>query len=166
MLINVVVAYQMAEEFGRADALLREELDRQRKKGGPESVPTLFVQAMLGKNLLRQHRYTEAETLLRECLKVREVIRPSDWGTFYTRSLLGEALLGMKKYTEAESLLLEGYEGMKQREAKIPLEGKYYLTEALERLVQLYEYTDKRDEAAKWRKRWQSWKDAQEKANP
>ena len=48
--------------------------------------------------------------------------------------MLGGALLGQKKYAEAEPLLLAGYEGMKQREAKIPPEGKVRLTEALERL--------------------------------
>jgi len=34
--------------------------------------------------------------------------------------MLGEALLLQKKYTEAEPLLLQGYEGMKLREAMIP----------------------------------------------
>ena len=41
---------------------------------------------------------------------------------------------------------------MKQREAKIPLQSKIRLTEALERLVQLYDAIGKKDEAAKWRK--------------
>jgi TolA-binding protein len=66
--------------------------------------------------------------------------------------MLGEALLGQKKYADAEPLLLKGYQGMKQREAKIPPQGKPRLREALERLVQLYEATGKKDEAARWRK--------------
>ena len=41
---------------------------------------------------------------------------------------------------------------LQAREAKIPAQGKIRLTEALERLVQLYEATDKKDDAAKWRK--------------
>ena len=45
---------------------------------------------------------------------------PDDWLTFNARSLLGGSLLGQKKYAEAEPLLLSGYEGMKQREDKIP----------------------------------------------
>ena len=49
-------------------------------------------------------------------------------------------------------LLLAGYEGMKQRKAKIPNEGKLRLTEALDRLVQLYDALGKKDESAKWRK--------------
>ena len=67
--------------------------------------------------------------------------------------MLGGALLGQKKYADAEPLLLAGYEGMKQREKTIPPQDKdLRLREALERLVQLYEATDKKDEAAKWRK--------------
>ena len=66
--------------------------------------------------------------------------------------MLGAALLGQKKYADAEPLLLSGYQGMKKQEAKIPPQGKVRLTEALERLVQLYEATNKKDDAAKWRK--------------
>jgi hypothetical protein len=59
--------------------------------------------------------------------------------------------MGLKNYAGAEPLLLAGYEGMKKQQAKIPAEGKAGLTEAVERLVQLYEATDRKDEAAKWR---------------
>ena len=75
--------------------------------------------------------------------------------------MLGGALLGQKKYAEAEPLLIAGYEGMKQREATIPPQGKDRLTEALERLVQLYEATDKPDEAAEWRKELEANKSAE-----
>jgi hypothetical protein len=66
--------------------------------------------------------------------------------------MLGGALAEMQNYAEAEPLLLEGYEGLKQREAKLPADRKVVLTEALERLVQLYDAWGKKDEAAKWRK--------------
>jgi eukaryotic-like serine/threonine-protein kinase len=75
---------------------------------------------------------------------------PADWSTFNTQSLLGGVLLGQKKYADAEPLLVQGYEGMKQREAKIPALGRVRLTEAQERLVQFYTATDKADE---WRKK-------------
>jgi eukaryotic-like serine/threonine-protein kinase len=51
-----------------------------------------------------------------------------------------------------------GHEGMKQREAKIPAQGKVRLTEALGRLVQLYQATGKKDKAAEWRRRLESTK--------
>ena len=65
--------------------------------------------------------------------------------------MLGGSLLGQKKFADAGPLLLAGYEGMKQREKTIPPQGKIRISETIERLVQLYEATDKKDEAAKWR---------------
>ena len=72
---------------------------------------------------------------------------------FFTnsQSLLGGALLGQEKYADAEPLLLAGYEGMKQREKTIPPQGKVRLTEAVERLIELYTATNKPDEVTKWR---------------
>jgi hypothetical protein len=59
-------------------------------------------------------------------------------------------LLAQKKYEEAEPLLLQGYEGMKQRQ--LPASARPRLAEALERLVQLYEATNRNEEAAHWRR--------------
>jgi non-specific serine/threonine protein kinase/serine/threonine-protein kinase len=52
----------------------------------------------------------------------------------------------------AEPLLVQGYEGMKPRAAKIPIEGKPRLAETLERLVQLYDGWGKPDQAKRWRR--------------
>jgi hypothetical protein len=111
--------------------------------------------------LLEQKKWTEAESLLRECLAIREKAQPDVWSTFNTKSVLGGALLGQKKYADAEPLLMGGYEGMKQREKTIPEPAETRLPEALERLVQLYEAMDKKDEAAKWRKELDTVKAAQ-----
>ncbi len=144
--------YEQAGQFAKAEAISRDFLEQARQRFGSEDPRTAGQMAALGSNLLRQHKYSDAEPLLRECLKVREAKQPDDWATFNTRSLLGGVLLGQKRYAEAEPLLLQGYEGMKAREAKIPPQGKVRLTEALERLVQLYEAMNKKDEAAKYRK--------------
>jgi len=60
---------------------------------------------------------------------------------------LGTTRLQQKKYAEAEPLLLEAYAGLKQHE----LQSR--ASEAIERLVQLYEAWDKKDKAAEWRKK-------------
>ena len=65
-------------------------------------------------------------------------------------SLLGGSLLGQKRFAEAEPLLVQGYEGMKQREAAIPA-GCPRLREATERLVQLDEAKNQPENAAEWR---------------
>ena len=78
---------------------------------------------------------------------------PDDWRTFNTRSLLGGSLLGQKKYAEAEPLLLSGYQGMKQREEKIPAVSMGRLREAGQRLVELYEVTGRPEQASEWKER-------------
>ena len=92
---------------------------------------------------------------MRECLLSREKTEADAWTTFNTQSLLGGSLLGQKNLPPdaAEPLLLAGYEGMKAREAKIPAQGKPRLTEALERLVQLYDAWGKPSHAAEWREK-------------
>src|SRR5262249_58972198 len=94
----------------------------------------------------------EAESKLRRSLAIGQKIQPDDWATFDTRSLLGAALLLQKKYTAAQPLLLSAYEGLKEREAKLPLEGRGSLASAARRLVQLYEAWGKTDQVAKWQK--------------
>ncbi len=100
---------------------------------------------------VKRQRCAEAEPLLREYLKLREQNEPDDWTTFNAKALLGGSLLGQKKFTQAEPLLLAGYEGMKQREEKIRPWDKVRLTEAIERLVQLYNQWGKFEKAAEWR---------------
>jgi hypothetical protein len=108
--------------------------------------------ASFGRLLIHAKAFADAELVLRESLAIREKSLPEVWSTFHTRSLLGGALLGQNKYADAEPLLLAGYDGMKQREKTIPARSQNRLTEALERLVQLYEATGKPDGTAKWRK--------------
>lgn len=106
----------------------------------------------MARDLLQCGQFGTAAEMLRECLAIGEKVRPDSWVNFYVQSLLGRALLGQQKYAEAELLLLKGYQGMQQREKAIPAQGKKLLPEALERLIQLYEAIDKKEEAAKWRK--------------
>ena len=60
--------------------------------------------------------------------------------------------MGQKNYIDAEPMLLEGYDGMKTREAKIPAGGKHYIVEAATRLVRLYDALGQDEKAAQWRK--------------
>jgi tetratricopeptide (TPR) repeat protein len=150
---NLATANEALGRWDRAEPLLREMVDRKRKT--PQSANPALVDPLplLGLNLIQQAKWSEAEPVLRECLAVRLKTMPDAWNTFNTRSQLGGALLGQGKYAEAESLVVEGYEGMKTREATIPATGKPRLTEAAERLVRLYEQWGRPDEAAAWKAR-------------
>ena len=133
--------------------LWRELLAAQRHRLPADDPALAGTLATLGLNLLRQQKPADAEPLLSECLAIRAKKEPDAWTTFNTKSMLGGALLGQKKYADAEPLLRAGYDGMKDREATIPPQGKVRLTEAIQRLIDLYTAWDKPDQAAEWRKK-------------
>jgi tetratricopeptide (TPR) repeat protein len=147
----LATTYDRANQFAKSEGLYREFADEARQQFGADNPRTARTLAQLGSNLLQQKKYSDAESVLRESLAIREKKEPDIWTTFSTKSMLGGALLGQNKYADAELLLLQGYQGMKQRQAISP-EGKIRQTEALERLVQLYDAWGKEDEATNWRK--------------
>jgi serine/threonine protein kinase len=146
-------AYDQAGQLAKAERLYRESLEQARRALGADHMHTAGALVLLGLNLLRQNKSADAEAVLRECLAIYEKKQPNAWSTFNTKSVLGGALLAQKKYADAEPLLLQGYEGMKQREASIPPVFKARLAEALERLVQLYEAKAQKDLAEEWREK-------------
>ena len=46
--------------------------------------------------------------------------------------------------------MLAGYEGLKKDENAIPPQGKINIPNAIQRLVELYDATGKKDEAKQW----------------
>jgi tetratricopeptide (TPR) repeat protein len=157
---NLAGAYELAQTFTKAELLRRDLLTANRKRWGPDHANTASALVGLGAVLVHQKKYTDAEAPLRECIDLRVKLEPKSWLTFNSKMWLGAALLGQQKYAEAEPLLVQGYEGMKQREAKIPAQAKVRLTEALERLVQLYDATGQKDKADEWRKQLEQTKAA------
>jgi serine/threonine protein kinase/tetratricopeptide (TPR) repeat protein len=151
--IALAETYDQASQFSKAESLYRGALEEARKRHLVASPQAADVLHSFGLHRLKQQRYADAEPPLRDCLAIREQKLPDNWVTSDTRSLLGGSLLGQTKYVEAEPLLLAGYDGMKQREGKILPIVKSRLTEAVERLVQLYEVTGKKDRADEWRRK-------------
>jgi serine/threonine protein kinase/lipopolysaccharide biosynthesis regulator YciM len=151
-------SYDRAGQFAKAEALCRDLV----KEAG-----TLRMLEYLGRSLLRQKKYVEAEPVLRQCLQVYERKLPDDFMAFDVKSMLGASLLGQQKHAEAEPPLVQGYDGMKQRETKMPsLWAKGRLAEAVERLVQLYDAWGKKDEAQKWRATAEALKTTKDTKNP
>lgn len=55
----------------------------------------------------------------------------------------------------AEKLLpLSGYQGMHERESRIPVDFKHRYRESVGSLIQFYTVTEKPAEVAAWQKRW------------
>jgi serine/threonine protein kinase len=147
-----ITALETHHQYSRAIEVAKELVLEQRKAVASDDPRLAAALAQLGNTLLAAKQPRDAEPALRESLAIRTTKEPEAWTTFSTQSVLGAALLAQKKYADAEPLLLRSYEGMKHRHAKIPPPSKARLTEALERLVQLYEATGKKDETVKWRK--------------
>jgi eukaryotic-like serine/threonine-protein kinase len=150
---NLAVCYEQMKAPERAEPLVCELLEFWKEKAGADSAPYAGQLINLGMNLLLQQRAADAATALRQGLAIRARKEPNLWSTFNTQSLLGEAFLDQKQFADAEPLLLEGYQGMQQREAKIPPQGKVRLTQALARLVRLYDALGEKDKAEEWRKK-------------
>jgi len=148
--LAIPLAYFEAGKLDMAMPVSKETPKLQKAKLGPEHRSTLGSMATLGLLLLKMKNSAEAEPILRECLAGREKVMPDDFMTFNTQSQLGGALFGQQKFDEAEPLLLAGYEGMKQRQKSTTKNERTRLAEAAERLLQLYETLDKKEETAKW----------------
>ena len=147
---HLLEAYISIGQADKAAALAREMLAEGRAALPAGSLQLAALLAQTGSILLDVKSWAEAEPLLRECLAIREKAEPEAWTTFNTKSMIGGAS-SPRKTTEATLLLRSGYEGMKQRADKIPPQGKPRLGEALNRLIELAESTDKPDDAKAWK---------------
>jgi serine/threonine protein kinase/tetratricopeptide (TPR) repeat protein len=149
-LIPLAIAYEKTGDFARGAALQRRTVARARAESSKESPQLAAALAQFGDSLLKSNGAAEAESVLRECLSIREKVQPEAWTTFNTQSLLGGALLKQKKYDEAEPLLRRGFEGMKARERSIPPQAADRIPASLDRLVELYAALDKTAELKRW----------------
>jgi hypothetical protein len=61
--------------------------------------------------------------------------------------------MARKQYAEAEPLLISGYNGLRERETRIPAANKPRLEKAAERLIRFYEETARPDKAAEWKQK-------------
>jgi eukaryotic-like serine/threonine-protein kinase len=152
LLSNAGLILRCDGKLQEAESKFREALGLLRDNLGAIH-PDVAVLAMtlegLAQTLCDESKFAESEPLAREYLALREKREPAGWRTSSARSLLGAALLGEKKFAEAEPLLLKGYQELKDYGDKLPAMAKRKFNEAREHLIQLYEDTDRHDEAAK-----------------
>ncbi len=150
-LCNLARLLRRQHKSAEAETMLREALATQGKLIGSDNPDVALSLEQLAGSLADQGRLAEAEAPLRECLSIREKRLPDDWLTFSARSALGENLMAHKQYAEAEPLLISGYNGLRDREARIPAPNKPRLHKAAERLIRFYEETAQPDKAAEWK---------------
>jgi len=144
------LAVEMQRQPARAEKRRREAVDIEREKKSTVELATAL--ANLGRNLLMQQRWADAEPVIREALVLRqESIKPDDasaWQITATMGMLGEALLGRALtessaalYAEAEPFVVKAAESL-PGDANMP-KAKGGMPDrkrdALDRAVRLYE---------------------------
>jgi tetratricopeptide (TPR) repeat protein len=151
---DLQIAYIKAGKTGEAAKLIEERLAAARQQFQPNTPQLSSALAFAGKGWLDLKKYSSAESVLRECLVLREKLardkQVPPWQVANVRSLLGGALLGQEKYAEAAPFLEAGYEGLKQDEKAIPSQSRGLLADALGRLVDVCQATGNKEDAAKW----------------
>jgi tetratricopeptide (TPR) repeat protein len=160
LLTSYVEAGKKREAAALAAALMQEA----RKKFSADSLELAAALGEVGMGFLAGKSYVDAEPFLRESYSLGEQKAPDAWATHHSRAMLGDALLGQKKYAGAEPHIVAGYQGMKKlasgpERKSSRRSDKLQLLEALERMVQLYEATNRPDEAAQWRKELETTKE-------
>jgi serine/threonine protein kinase len=166
---DLQIAYIKAGKTMEAAKLIEERLAAARQRFQPNTPQFSSALALAGKGWLDLKKYSQAESVLRECLALREKlakdkqVRP--WQVAAVRSLLGGALLGQEKYAEAAPLLEAGYEGLKQDEKAIPPQSRFLLADALSRLVEVCQATGRKEDAAKWELELKNFRAAEKNKN-
>jgi eukaryotic-like serine/threonine-protein kinase len=150
---NQALMYESEGRYQEAKALFARTLEIRRRVLGEEHPNTLATMASLGLTLLDQNKYAEAEPLLRSALAHREKATPDVWQRFQAQSLVGASLAGQKKYDAAEPLLLSGFEGLLQRETRIPHPERDTLQNAGVWIIRCYQDWGKPEKATAWRQK-------------
>ncbi len=148
---NLATSYREAGRTNEAIPLFEQAVTLRKAKLKPDHPDTLASMNSLAAAYLDTQQWAKAEVVLQDCLKLREQTQPDDWRRFHTMSQLGASLAGLGKYADAEPMLIDGYEGLRAREAKIPPRFKKDLTAAASRIVPFYEKWGNPKMADTWR---------------
>ncbi len=153
MAFNLAWLYRDTGRLEEALALFQETLRLQLVKLSADHPRRLLVMNHTGDCLMRMKKYTEADTLLRECLALRTRKAPGEWWVSQTKSQLGRVATSLKQHAEAESLLLEAHRELLASQDKLPTRHRPYVGDAAQGLVNLYDAMGNKDQAAEWRKK-------------
>lgn len=148
---NLTATLEMRKQYADAEVWRRKWVAVIKKKAGAESLRYAGEMGMLGSNLLKQQKWSDAEEMLGEAYSILDKKASASLARFNVQSELGSALVGQGRYAEAEPLLIQGYEGIKAREAQLAPADRRRITESGEEIVRLYEVWGQPKNAAEWR---------------
>jgi serine/threonine protein kinase len=146
--------YLATRRYDEAEALLRKVLKARKAKLGAEHPDTLTSKHDLASLYQARGREEQAEPLFLAVLQARTAKLGAEHpDTLASKEGLARLYVARRRYGEAERRLLEVYEGLKARQADMPVDGKARLAQAAGRLARLYDAWGKKDQAGEWRKR-------------
>lgn len=158
-LTNLASAYRNAGRMKESVTTYEQLRDGHLALNGAEHEETLLAIRLLGTAYYAANQFNDAELLFRDLLATRERLDANHWRTYETMSLLGGVLIMQKKFDQSEYMLLEGIRGLRMREQQIPAERRpHFISQGIDRLVNLYVSWEKSDEAEKWRKELDTFK--------
>lgn len=133
--VRLAEAYDATQSYSKAEPLRRSILETVQKRFGVSHRWTGDATEKLGKNLLYQKQYSEAELHFKEVLKIRKATVPNSWVVAKAELLLGEALLGQKKYEQAKPLLQSAQRGLITKISQLPKSNQDELLQKVKSLL-------------------------------
>ena len=136
------------------ETLLQESLATQRKLLGNDHPAVAISLEQLAGVRRDQGKLEEAETLVKECLDIREKRIPDDWSHIRRPECLGGGSAGAQEVRRGRAVAdLRLQRPPKSARPGFPPPVSVSLKEAVERLVRLYEETARPDKAAEWKQK-------------
>ena len=144
---NLAYLMYVSDRYEEAEAIFRKSLAIQRESLPAEHLELLNTLGKLSNVIMARGQFDVAEPLLREGLRIaKKHLNEGDRGMGLTKSKLGRCLLALQKAEEAEPLLVQAFDVFREEGRLSRGEG----AACLGALIQLYETTDRPDQAARY----------------
>lgn len=146
--LNTIAMWSMEQgDYESAEPMLRESLEMNRDMLGDKHPDVASSMALLASCLVGNGNYDEAYGLAVDARRVfTDTLSENHWRTAVAISTEGAALAGLKRYTEAEPLLVDSYAVLREDSGAMSI----FVTEAAQRLANLYSAWGKPEKAAQY----------------
>ena len=147
VLLNLGISLQAQGRAAESEEIYRQALEIRRARFGERHHKVAAVATNLASLLVATGRFEEAKRLALEALETFREAMPDTWRIAHAQSVLGSCLAGAGRFEEAEPLLLESYPILVEHQR----ECTRYTTDAVRRLIDLYDGWERQDESEKYR---------------
>lgn len=144
---NLAAVYFNQKDYDAAERLYRDSLRIRERLLDPDDAATQTQRLALGEIAQLRGQFIVAEQLFRTALAGYQKQLQADHVLIaFAKSLLGGCLTEQDKFDEAEPLLLAGYQGI----VASPSSRPQRITEALDRVIRLYQKKKDLAKVAEW----------------